>query len=240
MKEIIFVATLGISAISNAEIINGVELPQGAASFADSVVSYSPGANLLPSYRSSSDSLGQPDFNNSAETGYTSLGSGGELVLKFTDNILTRSNDSSIDLWIFEIGESLEPVSVYISDDNQSWLYVGDASGGTRGIDIDKYLTLESSQKTNFSFVKLIDLSTTNKNSLWAGADIDAVAAITSKENQCAPNNSSPATYDHVTGKLHIPYVLSNGKCYELNLNGSSGLNIESNEHFIKDNLKNK
>jgi hypothetical protein len=66
-------------------------LPQGDISFADKVVSYRPG-NPAPIKENANpqDAVGIPDFNLRMVTGFVSLGTGGELVLAFTDNALVN------------------------------------------------------------------------------------------------------------------------------------------------------
>ncbi len=168
-------------AVSHAVLYGGVEFPQGAVSFADSLVSYD---NLFsggpaptdPNYLDASDALGIPDYNGS--TGSVSLGSGGRIVLRFTDNSLTASGNADNDIWIFEIGPDVEDTFVDISKDGVNWESVGKVTGSTRGIDIDAFgwgLT------DFFSFVRLTDDPNEGDNfGSTVGADIDAVGAISS------------------------------------------------------------
>ena len=125
-----------------------------------------------------------------------SLGNGGELVLKFTDNALVGSNDSKADLWIFEVGSIDERVDVYISKDGDIWSPVGknvDKEGGViknKGIDIDQYGFTSADR---FQYVKLVDDGSNTYidengddkyKGGWSGADIDAVAAISTVQVQ--------------------------------------------------------
>src|SRR3954471_7524932 len=66
-------------------------LPQGDISFADKVVSYKIG-NPPPVAENANplDALGKPDFNAATVKGFVSLGTGGELVLSFSDNALVN------------------------------------------------------------------------------------------------------------------------------------------------------
>ncbi|MCL5270970.1 MAG: PEP-CTERM sorting domain-containing protein, partial [bacterium] len=122
---------------------HGVEFPGGAASFADAVVSYDPlawgGPAPTAPYQIASEALGAPDYPEGPTEGYVSLGRGGVIVLRFTDNSLTGSNNSDNDLWIFEIGPDVEDTFVWVSKDGATWDSVGKVTGSTRGIDIGAF-----------------------------------------------------------------------------------------------------
>lgn len=152
--------------------------PAGLASFADAVVSFDPviksGQPTAP-YRDPSQALGAPDF---PPLGYVSLGDGGTIVLQFTDNSLTGSNDSAFDLWIFEIGPDVEDTFVRISKNGIDWLAVGKVFGATSGIDVDAFGVHAGDY---YSFVELRDDPNEGANTGdTVGADIDAVGAISS------------------------------------------------------------
>ncbi|MFK8182775.1 MAG: hypothetical protein AB8B99_05320 [Phormidesmis sp.] len=124
-----------------------------------------------------------------------SLGKNGSLALEFTDNYLTGSGDDASDLWIFEIGSVAEKTFVEISQDGDSWFNIGIAdrkdSGQDSGvgIDIDAFLSEEGyDSNTLFSFVRLTDTGTNNDRNFKSGADIDAIAALSS-----FPKNNTPA-----------------------------------------------
>ncbi|MCE9661333.1 MAG: PEP-CTERM sorting domain-containing protein [Burkholderiales bacterium] len=171
---------------AQAEIIGGVEFPDGAASFADKVTSYLP---PIPGpsapHQGPDNSLGAPNYagvNSCASTAscsFVSLGDGGTLIVEFVDNRLTGSGSSADDLWIFEVGPDVEDTFVWISKDGIVWVDVGKVFGSTRGIDIDSFGWGISDQ---FRFVKLTD--DTNEGGQGSGgtvgADIDAVGAISS------------------------------------------------------------
>ncbi|TAJ73281.1 MAG: PEP-CTERM sorting domain-containing protein [Phenylobacterium sp.] len=188
---------LGVSQ-AEAEIIGGVDFPQGQLSFADSVVSFVPGAAGIPSaaYLGQSNALGAPNYNGNpscasqAACTFLSLGAGGALVLRFDDNVLTGSDDSDFDLWVFEVGPNVEDTTVDLSVDGLTWLSVGSVTGSTRGIDIDAFGFDATSA---FRYVRLIDVvnegGTGNGGSV--GADIDALGAISTRPFT-PPDNGVP------------------------------------------------
>ncbi len=153
--------------------------PFGDISFADEVVEFTKGQPApIKGYGDPNLSLKVPDYSGNYETiaEATSLGFGGVLIVKFTDNILYDINGP--DLFIFEIGPAIEPVDVYISKDGIKWISVGRTGGGISQIDISKYV-----KKTDvFRYVKIIDIKA-KKDGRWPGADIDAIGAIGSSIN---------------------------------------------------------
>ncbi|ETR64998.1 MAG: hypothetical protein OMM_14983, partial [Candidatus Magnetoglobus multicellularis str. Araruama] len=188
-KQILLICMINLSLCSQlcAVEIGGVEFPEGATSFADIVISYTPGEGVESPYNDPSKSIGLPDWNHEGgEIANLSLGTGGVVILQFTDNSLTTSGDESLDLWIFEASRSsddsstIEPASVEISIDATNWISVGNITGDTSGIDIDQYIANGVVLGVKYSFVKITDLPPETTGSPWAGADIDAVGAISS------------------------------------------------------------
>jgi hypothetical protein len=168
-----------------AKDYGGVEFPNGAISFADSVISYNPCCSVEAPYNNPNNALGPPDYNESEDTeeaitaAYVCLGDAnnicecGSLILKFTDNAIVDIPGN--DLYVFEIGPVVEATEVFISTDGQEWIDLGRIEGSTRGVDIhDK---VSPGQK--FHFVKLCDFPDgETSNWKWPGPDIDAVGAI--------------------------------------------------------------
>ncbi|MBS1634387.1 MAG: OmpA family protein [Bacteroidetes bacterium] len=152
-----------------------VKLPLGDISFADKVVSYQKG-DPAPIAENSNpqDAVGVPDFDELHVTGFVSLGTGGELVLQFTDNALV--NIDGPDLYVFEMGKYVEETYLYVSKDNKTWISVGKISGGNALVDIGD----STKPGEIFRYVKLKDARTPlpKVDRMWPGADIDAVAAI--------------------------------------------------------------
>lgn len=185
------IAAIGLfaSVSAHAEIFGNVDFPGGASSFADAVVSYEPtyGGASGPeaSARDSSQALGAPNV-----TGYVTLGDGGRITLRFTDNSLTGSGSSALDLWIFEVGPDVEDTFVEISKDGSTWFNVGKVAGATAGIDIDFY---GYGTSDFFSFVRLTDDTDEGEqgDGRTVGADIDAVGAITTAPPVSVPEPGS-------------------------------------------------
>lgn len=176
-----------VSALPAAAVpIGGVEFPGGAASFADEVVSYAVGTGGVGvPYQGAFNALDVPDYAGAtgcasqAACTFTSLGSGGTLVVRFTNNVLTGSDSNAFDLWVFEIGPDVEDTFVAVSEDGVVWNEVGSVSGGTRGIDLDAF---GFGTGSSFAYVRLIDDRTEGATSgTTAGADIDAVGAISTR-----------------------------------------------------------
>lgn len=188
-------ALLGLAAgPAAADIIGGVDFPQGVISFADEVISYAPGLEgnspTTPN-QGAFNALGVPDYagqvNCTVQTDcpYVSLGVGGQLVLKFTDNVLTGSGDSAFDLWIFEVGPDVEDTTVDVSVDGLTWLSVGGVGGSTAGIDIDAFGYGTGSA---FRYVRLTDVASEGgTGGTTPGADIDAVGAISTRPASTVP-----------------------------------------------------
>jgi outer membrane protein OmpA-like peptidoglycan-associated protein len=150
-----------------------VHFPLGDKSFADEVVAFQMGhpEPQPPNARDPENALGVPDNNDRLHSGFVTLGCGGALTLRFTDNALVDVDGP--DLWVFEVGPAVEPTHVEISRDGEKWIDVGKIAGGTAGIDIHKFVEPADS----FTYVRLTDLKK-DCSGRWPGADIDAVGAI--------------------------------------------------------------
>ena len=160
--------------------INKIHFPMGEISFADSIVLYDPGApgegtgdEPAPEFRHAELALGTPDCRTDKDSGYVSLGKGGTLVLKFTDNVLM--NGPGPDLCIFEGNSNPEDLFVWISQDGTIFIPVGKVTAENFTIDIRDYAELGAT----YAYVKLRDdPDQGEKNTPALGADIDAVGAI--------------------------------------------------------------
>lgn len=184
-----------------AASFRGIEFAMGESSFADEVVDYNKvyagGMSKEDAYaknwNATAEAFDDPNsvlgVANSSWVGNKmpisqrddySLGKGGSITVKFTDNFLTGSGDDQDDLWIFEAGGLVEGMFVEISADGSNWESVGEI-GGTQhaGIDIDAFGFNASDL---FSYVKITDNGQNTYKKGWAGADIDAIGAISSKD----------------------------------------------------------
>lgn len=153
----------------------------GLTSFADAVASFNPGTGLTAPFDNPDRALGPPDGPGRSGVpldGSTtvSLGRGGSMTLQFVDNFLTGSGDARPDLVIFEAGE-IESVRVEISRDGETFFDVGVVGGIDNTVDIDAF---GFGPQDRFSFVRLTDLRQGSQVTGPAGADIDAVGAISS------------------------------------------------------------
>ena len=189
------VVTFFIAPMANATLIEGIDFPQGAASFAKVVVSSIPGLGVNSPYDDPARALGIPDDT------VTSLGLGGTIILAFDENFLVTSGDSAEDLWIFERG-NLEATYVSISTDGVTWISVGEVPGGTSGVDIDSFTGTGVILNREYKFVKLIDVyNSTTKD----GADIAAVGASSSKPPEVASSSKTVVSYTPGPGVIS-PY----------------------------------
>jgi outer membrane protein OmpA-like peptidoglycan-associated protein len=175
----LFFGTLLFSQSTEKEYNDGhggkIKLPLGDISFADKLVSYKVGIPPpIKENANANDATGKPDFNLERVTGFVSLGTGGELVLSFTDNALV--NIDGPDLYVFEVGKYVEETYLYVSKNGKTWIRVGKIGGGNALVDIG-----DSTKSGDiFTYIKLVDARTATQkgDKMWPGADIDAVAAI--------------------------------------------------------------
>lgn len=149
-----------------------VYFPAGEASFADEVAQFTPGdpdggdASARPGAV-----LGIPDYTNTGDASYLTLGCTGDLVVALTDNSLI--DIPGPDLYVFEIGPDTEATAMAISEDGEDWVRVGRIAGGKAEVDIAPYVDPGSS----YRYVRLVDLKQVC-GSRTPGADVDAVGAI--------------------------------------------------------------
>jgi hypothetical protein len=165
-----------------AEPFGGIEFPLGARSFADAVVSYDvhDATGVDPPNDDPQSALGAPDYGQNGEEGYVSLGNApetgttSELILRFDDNALVDVPGD--DLYIFEIGTSVEATIVAVSPDGKTWYDLGRIEGATRGIDLAAFPGVP---KVQMRYVRLNDfLDGETSEAPFGGPDIDAVGAI--------------------------------------------------------------
>ena len=212
----ILFSTIALSQNQGKEYPDGhggkIYLPLGSLSFADEVADFKRGdPDAVTESCDSTLALGAPDFAGVAEH-FTSLGCGGSLSLRFTDNALV--NIPGPDLFVFEVGKFIETTQLYVSKNGIKWIDVGEISGGVSSVDIGDSVK----QGEVFHYVKLVDLKTDCKGS-WPGADIDAVAAIGSGK-QISLNNKVLFKFDAcellADAKIELDKVINDIKTYKL------------------------
>ena len=170
------VLMMTLSSNAGADIIGGIDFPDGAISFADEVVSFDIGTNVSGVWADPEDSLGVPDYNGA--TGAVSLGIGGTLIVKFTNNSLTTSGDATPDLHVFEVGAVTEFFNLSISTNGINWIDLGNVLGQPTSVNIDGVAGVVAG--TQYSFVRLMDVAPNQSGSPFGEADIDAIGAISS------------------------------------------------------------
>ncbi|MFZ5471159.1 MAG: OmpA family protein [Myxococcota bacterium] len=149
-----------------------VVFPLGDRSFADEVVGFIKGKPSATEKDSDPrEILGPPDYDKKKALHYATLGCGGALTLRFTDNALVDVEGP--DLYVFEVGPAVEPTLLAISADGEKWIEVGKVSGGTAVVDISPAVK----EGDAFSYVRLTDAKR-DCGGRWPGADLDAVGAI--------------------------------------------------------------
>ncbi|HAR66857.1 MAG TPA: hypothetical protein DCR55_11670, partial [Lentisphaeria bacterium] len=189
--------------VSASVVIDGVTLPNGNISFADAVVAYENGSPGTNTQTDTSQALGSPELLDSGRArGAVSLGIGGSLTVQFVDNVLVPDGTSGVDIWVFEVGRLVEPVMVEISADGETWVAVGSTSGATSGVDIDPFVASDA----QFSYLRLTDPGESRGGANVPGADIDAIAAVSTAPVIVPPTVSySPLDYVFATaGVTHV------------------------------------
>lgn len=170
---IAIMGSLGGAATSQAQGACDPSFPQGNVSFADDVVEFSRGT--FGRSGQPNNALGGPNADNGSVT----LGNGGTLTIRFSDNALTGSGNSDPDLYIFESGPLQELVTVEISADGNSFFAVGQTSGQCGFIDIDEF---GFGPGEEFFYVRVTDiLDDQYRENSSAGAEINAIGAISTE-----------------------------------------------------------
>ena len=149
---------------------NEIETPSGAISFAKKVVSFTHGTPWTsdPAAMDPQKITGIPDYKN--EENYITLGSAGVIVVEFGVYI---SDGAGNDIYVFEIGPDVEATKVEVSEDLNTWIFIGNADGSLSGVDVAGKIP----KNGKFKYVRLTDLKS-YPHTTWAGADIDAVGVI--------------------------------------------------------------
>ncbi len=145
----------------------------GEISFADSVISFTPGfPKAIEKFSNPEKALGEPDYTEYDSAEYVSLGCGGQLVLEFKNNGFIDMPGK--DLYFFEVGPSVEPFDVEISTDGKKWEKLGPVRGGTSSIDIS---SADLGKGEIYYFVRLTDLKSFCPGNT-PGSDMDAMGTV--------------------------------------------------------------
>jgi len=180
---------------------DGVEFPLGDKSFADQVVGFNPGSGTGES--DGSAAIGPPDGGKGTgpsvigAKGDVTLGKGGSITLKFTDNYLI--DVEGLDLYVFEYGPDVESFKVEISKDGSGWIDLGTVRGQPTGLDIHGRVA----PGDRFSYVRITDANPYAPRDpkiigteAYEGADIDAVGAIGAEERPDSDGDGIPDDED--------------------------------------------
>ena len=180
-------AWLGAMSAANAAPLtfDGITFLDGEKAFADEVVAFTVGTLVDDAHDNPEEALGVPDQPSGPGIDYVSLGNNdpgvegdATLILRFTDNSLTTSGGATADLHVFEIGTAIELMEVSISTDALTWIVLGTLEGQPTSIDIDAVAGVVAGGL--YSYVRIVDAGEGASGSPFAGADIDAVGAISS------------------------------------------------------------
>ena len=145
-------------------------------SFAAYVVDYTPGDPWTSdtSWRDVQRTIGLPDATDGNDsTGDYNLGAGGVVVLGFEVGICDGPGN---DVYVFEVGSSVEATKVEVSSDLKTWYEIGVAEGRTAGLDISGKVP----EGAVFQYVRLTD-NYTDPRGTWPGADIDTVCGLNTR-----------------------------------------------------------
>jgi outer membrane protein OmpA-like peptidoglycan-associated protein len=162
-----------------------VTFPRERAHFAERVVAYEVGnPEPVPEGQDPTQALGPPDYTADKwkKPRAVSLGNGGSITLSFGEGALIDGDGPELFIW--EIGPSVEAMEVEISADGATWIKAGIARGGACAVDIGPYV----SPGDVFHFVRLRDVPHQGSDSdAWPGADVDAVAVLGSSHRVAVP-----------------------------------------------------
>ena len=112
-----------------------IYIPLGKIAFVDRIITFKEGQpKAEEKYRDPLQALGQPNYVHYKVPNFVSLGCGGQLIVEFTDNGFIDLEGP--DLYIFEVGPSVESFKLDISTDGKIWKSLGQIDGGKSLVDI--------------------------------------------------------------------------------------------------------
>lgn len=174
---------------------NGCSTCTEGISFADILIEYIPGCPLADPDPTGAIGVSDWTGTNLDEPEFVFLGQGGSLKLGFTNNLLTNSGNDNPDLWVFEVGSSVEssnlelkPSNTFTENqlllsgipdlDSDGYYEFGNISGSTSSLDIDAIIPGYAGGELKFNAVKIVDVDGNCTGTGTPGADIDAVCAL--------------------------------------------------------------
>ncbi|MFC1569057.1 OmpA family protein [bacterium] len=154
-------------------------LSMGEVCFADSILLYDPGAPGADTgdepdkaFQNPLFCLGPPNHSDSTD-GMTALGSGGTLILEFTNNVFFDNTGPDLYFWMPD--KQPDEAQVWISQDGVIFQRVGTVSSESPFLDISNV----AKPGDLYTILKIRDNPFQgDSNSPSLGSDIDAVAAI--------------------------------------------------------------
>ncbi|WP_246075871.1 putative metal-binding motif-containing protein [Aliikangiella marina] len=176
-------------------------LPQGKNAYADAVVRFNNGKPAsAPEFADPKNVIGAPDYNKKKRSGFLSMGCNGELIVKFTDNVLWDGPGK--DLAIYEIGPVAEQTLVELSTDGNDWVEVGQVKGKIKNLDFSGKVD----PAERFRYLKLTDMGV-RCDGRTPGADIDAIASLSppATPNNNATSRTSPQLRDNRINRPLLP-----------------------------------
>lgn len=200
---LLFVFAFLIPSAATAQEYGGIDFPMGAASFADAAeLRLNDATGVDVDYRYAEDAVGIPDYDETRDSGYVSLGNTpdrgvqSELIVEFIDNKLV--DNPGDDLVVFEVDPDIEDFEVSISAGGVEWYDLGRINAASGVIDLQNY----SVPDLEYSFVSVRDVRDGETSfAPRGGPDIDAVGAISTVveggggDLTCTQLTGSPTVY---------------------------------------------
>ena len=147
---------------------NEVEMKSGARAFADRMTRFEEGEEPTDDdgARDPQQFIGAPNYERDEDGSYVTLGCRGRITVEFVDNAVVDADGA--DLYLFEIGDRIEPMSVEISTDGQQWIAAGDVKGQPAELDIASV----ADRGARYRFVRITDSGSSCGKRESPGADI--------------------------------------------------------------------